>query len=70
MRDIDVLPQRASFPTMETGHVEQYMQISLMPNESLEFRQQTLIIRLGQLPADVNSEHFFAVLFIYVNGHI
>ena len=67
--EFDVRPQRASFPAVETGHIEQHAQFSMLPDESFELRHKVLVIRLGQLAADVNREHLPAVFFIELNGH-
>ena len=68
--ELDVLPERARFPTVETGHVEQDAQFSDHADETLELGDEMFVIRLGQLAADVNSEHFPAVFFIDLNRHI
>ena len=41
----------------------------MLLNESLKLGQKVLVIRLCQLPADVNDEQLSAVLFIELNGH-
>ena len=68
--ELDFLPQRAGFPAVETGHVEQHAQFSVLPDESLELGHKVLVIRLCQLPADVNDENLPAVFFIELNGHL
>ena len=68
--ELDVLPQRAGFPAVKTGHVEQHAQFSVLPDESLELGHKVLVICFGQLPADVNDENLPAVFFIELNGHI
>src|ERR1700722_7304486 len=67
--ELDVLPQRAAFPAVETGHVEQQAQFSVLPDKSLELRHKVLIVRCCQLPADVNDENLAAAFFIELNGH-
>src|SRR5579871_241080 len=67
--ELDVFPHRASVPAMETGHIEQQAQFSVLPEESLELRHKVLVICFYQLPADVNSENLPAVFFIKLNGH-
>ena len=34
--ELRVLPQRAGIPALKTGHIEQYSQLSVLLNESLE----------------------------------
>ena len=57
-------------PAVETGHVEQHPQFSVLPDESLELRDKMFVICFCQLAADVNDENLPAVLFIELNGHI
>ena len=54
---------------METGHVEQRAQFSMLPDESLELGHKVLVICFYQLPADMNGEHLPAIFFIELNGH-
>ena len=56
-------------PAVETGHVEQHAQFSVLPEESLELGHKVLVIRFRQLPADVNNENLPAVFFVELNGH-
>ena len=48
--ELDVLPQRASIPAVETGHVEQHAQFSVLPDESLELGHKVLVIRFASFP--------------------
>jgi hypothetical protein len=41
----------------------------VLPDESLELGHKMFVIRLYQLPADVNDEHHPVVFFIKLNGH-
>jgi hypothetical protein len=67
--ELDVFPHSAGIPAVETGHIEQHAQFSVLPKESLELRHKVLVIRSYQLPADVNDENLSAVLFIELNAH-
>jgi hypothetical protein len=67
--ELGVLPQRASFPAMEAGHIEQHAQLSVLPNESVKLRYKSLVIGLYQYPVDVNGEHLPVVFFIELNWH-
>jgi hypothetical protein len=49
---------------VETGHVEQHAQFPVLPGQPFELRHELLVIRLGQNPADVNSEEIPAAWFI------
>jgi hypothetical protein len=69
MSNFYVLPQRAAFPAVETGHIEQQAQFSVLPDKSLELGHKVLIVRCCQLPADVNDEKLAAAFFIELNGH-
>src|SRR5665213_2587992 len=55
--ELNVLPQGASFPAMETGHIEQHAQPSVLSDESLEFRHKSLVVCFHQFPTYVNGEH-------------
>jgi hypothetical protein len=67
--EFEVLPRRASFPTVEGGHIEQQAQLSVLPDESIELGYKVLVICFYQLTADVNDKHVPAVFFIELNGH-
>jgi hypothetical protein len=54
---------------VETDHVEQHAQFSVLPEESLELGHKVLVICFYQLPADVNDENLSAVFFTQLNGH-
>src|ERR1700691_4149577 len=62
--ELDVFPQRASFPTVETGHIEQHPRSSVAPDELLERGHQVLVIQGSQLPAYVNDEHLPAIFLV------
>ena len=66
---LEFLTDCRRLPTVETGHVEQHAQLSVLPDELFKFRREPLIIRLGQNPGDVNRWKIPAVVFIYVNRH-
>jgi hypothetical protein len=68
--ELDVLPQRTSLPAVETTHVKQHAQSSLLPDESLELGHKMLLICFCELPAHVNDEDLPAVFFVELNGHI
>src|SRR5580765_8890977 len=59
--ELGVFPQRAGFPAMEAGHIEQHAQLSVLPDESLELGRKVLVIRRYQRRADVNDEQLPAV---------
>jgi hypothetical protein len=67
--ELGVLPHRAGIPAVETGHIEEHAQFSVLPEESLELGHKVHVIRLGQLPAEVNHENLPAVFRIESNGH-
>src|SRR5664280_1425871 len=67
--ELDVLPHRPGFPAVETGHVEQHAQFSMLPDKPLELGHKVLVICFCQLPADVNDENLPAVFFIELNVH-
>jgi hypothetical protein len=67
--ELDVFPHRSGVPAMETSHIEQHAQFSMLPEESLELRHEVPVICLYQLSADVNNENLPAVFFIELNGH-
>ena len=54
--ELDFLPDGRGFPTVETGHVEQHAQFSVLLDELFKLRHETFVVRLGQNPADVNVE--------------
>ena len=67
---LDVLPRRPCVPAVETAHVEQNAQFSVLPDESLELIHKVLVICLHQLSADVKDEYLPAIFFIQLNGHL
>jgi len=66
-RKLRVRPQRAGRPAVETGHIEEHLQFSVQPDETLELGHKVLVIRCGQLPADANDEQLAAVFFIILD---
>ena len=54
--ELDFVPQRASFPAMEIRQFEQEAQLSVLPDEPIEFGYTALIISFGQLPGDANGD--------------
>ena len=69
-RKLRVFPQRAGRPAVETCHVKQDAQFSVLPDESLEFGHKVFVICFDQLSADVYDENLPAVFFIELNGRI
>ena len=67
--ELGALPQRAGFPSVETGHIEQHTQLSVLLDEAFELGHKLFLIRLYQLPCDVNDEHRPVVFFIELNRH-
>jgi hypothetical protein len=68
--ELEVFPRCTGIPTVETSHVKQHAQLAVLQDKSLELRHKVRVIRLGQLPADMNSEHLPAVFFIELNGRL
>ena len=54
---------------METGHVEQHAQFSVLLDELFKLRHETFVVCLGQNPADVNGQKISSRQFIDVNRH-
>jgi hypothetical protein len=54
---------------METGHIEQHPQLSVLPDKSLEHGHEVLIIHRGQLPDDVSDEYLPTVFLFVLDGN-
>jgi hypothetical protein len=67
--ELEVLPGRTRLPAIETGHVEQHAQFSVLPGESLELRHKMFVIRFFQFTADLHINPLAAVFFFELNRH-
>jgi hypothetical protein len=66
---LGILPQRRGFPPVKVGHIEQHVQLSVLPDKSLELRHKVIVIRFYQLAANMNYEYLSTVFFFEFNGH-
>ncbi|MFZ1548525.1 MAG: hypothetical protein WAT12_15755 [Candidatus Nitrotoga sp.] len=66
---LEVFPRRADITAVEAGHVEQHPQLSVLSEESLEYRNEVCVIVLYQLAADMNGEQLAVIFFIELYGY-
>ena len=52
--ELEFLPDGCGFPAMETSHVEQHAQLSMLLDRLFKLRHETFVVGPRQNPADVN----------------
>ena len=64
---LDLLPQGINFLTVEAGHINQYVQRFIQMNGAIALGQESFVICLSELAADVDNQNLSAVFFIQLN---
>jgi hypothetical protein len=54
---------------MKAGQFEQQAYFAVLPDKSIEFRDNALVIRLYQLAGHLNGDYLSAVFFLDLHGH-